>query len=140
MVALYSQQGDSIVETVRFDEPGRIGALRYTPDGQGLAISALNQSLKFVDPNRLRVVREILGHNGDILDVAFDRDGYRMATTGPDGRVRVWDMIAPEQSIHTGLAGPHFSDAIALNNGAALVLAMSENTNSGTRADFSAKI
>ncbi len=31
------------------------------------------------------------GHVGDITDVAFSRDGTRLATTGDDGMLKVWD-------------------------------------------------
>ena len=36
-------------------------------------------------------VKSFHGHDGDVTDVAFSRDGSMLATTGDDGTLRVWD-------------------------------------------------
>jgi WD40 repeat protein/DNA-binding SARP family transcriptional activator len=54
------------------------------------------------------------GHNGDVTDVAFSRDGSRLATTGDDGMLKVWnpstgDLLASRSGDGTAL-GPSFSE------------------------------
>jgi WD40 repeat protein len=36
-------------------------------------------------------IRSFKGHDGDVTDVAFSRDGSKLATTGNDGLLKVWE-------------------------------------------------
>ena len=39
----------------------------------------------------MKSVLSFTGHDGDINDVAFSADGSRLASTGDDGTLKVWD-------------------------------------------------
>jgi WD40 repeat protein/DNA-binding SARP family transcriptional activator/class 3 adenylate cyclase len=53
------------------------------------------------------------GHDGDVTDVAFSRDGSKLATTGKDGRLKVWKPSTGELLASLGgegiVSGPSFS-------------------------------
>jgi hypothetical protein len=42
----------------------------------------------------------LLGHVGAVRAVAFSPDGSRIATSGTDGTVRLWDPARPEAALH----------------------------------------
>ena len=53
------------------------------------------------------------GHDGDVNDVAFSRDGLKLATTGDDGMLKVWDPstgnLVTSLSGEGSASGPSFS-------------------------------
>ena len=53
------------------------------------------------------------GHDGDVNDVAFSSDGSRLATTGDDGTLKVWDpstgQLVSSMSGDVAASGPSFS-------------------------------
>jgi WD40 repeat protein/DNA-binding SARP family transcriptional activator/class 3 adenylate cyclase len=53
------------------------------------------------------------GHDGDVTDVAFSRDGSKLATTGEDGLLKVWEPSTGELLASLAgegiVAGPSFS-------------------------------
>jgi WD40 repeat protein/DNA-binding SARP family transcriptional activator len=58
-------------------------------------------------------VAAFTGHDGDINDLAFSPDGSKLATTGDDGRLKVWDPSSRELlasvSGNGDASGPSFS-------------------------------
>ena len=63
-------------------------------------------------------VRSFRGHDGDIIDVAFNHDGTLLATTGDDGAARIWNPATgeelhaveqPDNHERLGAWGPSFS-------------------------------
>lgn len=141
---VYRQDAESLIETDRFAEAAPVGALRFTPDGQSIAVSYVDRSIKLLNSKTLGVTREIHGHNGNTYDVSFDSEGTRMASTGEDGHVRVWNLsnlVNPDQSRRHELPGPHFVDSAFLLDSNRVVLALGENTNrGGTPSEFAAKV
>lgn len=67
------------------------------------------------DARDLTVVDTIAAHDGELTGLAFSADGSALATTGTDGRLRVWDMVSGTQVLETGpggdatVRGPSFS-------------------------------
>jgi WD40 repeat protein/DNA-binding SARP family transcriptional activator/class 3 adenylate cyclase len=69
------------------------------------------------DPETGESVLAFKGHDGDINDVAFSPDGSRLASTGDDGRLKVWDtstgQLISSLSADGGgwsVSGPSFSN------------------------------
>ncbi len=65
-------------------------AVAFSPDGRRLAFGNGN-AVTIHDLDTGRGVLTLEGHTAEVLAVAFDRDGGRIATGGRDRTVRVWD-------------------------------------------------
>jgi WD40 repeat protein/DNA-binding SARP family transcriptional activator len=100
--------------------PGVGGRLDWSPDGTRFVAEGPEGSgtVDLRDARTGESVRSFPGHDGDILDVAFNHDGTLLATTGADGTARIWD-VATGDELHTvqvpgypgafGVWGPTFS-------------------------------
>lgn len=74
------------------------GIAHFSPDGRSFVTSSENMTIAQiwnVDPFEWRV--DLVGHRGLVLDAVFDPAGERVAATGDDGTVRVWDAATGEQ-------------------------------------------
>ncbi len=100
-----------VVRTV----PGLGGKLDWSPSGvfvtegpEGSGIIDIRDAA-----TGQRVLAPFRGHEGDVTDVAFSPDGSRLATTGDDGWLRVWDPSTGDlvARLHgsDGAFGPSFS-------------------------------
>jgi WD40 repeat protein/class 3 adenylate cyclase len=81
-------QASRIVLTV----PGLGGAVDWSADG--LFVTEGPEETGLVDIRDVETgkqVRSFTGHDVDINSVAFSEDGSMLATTGDDGRLRVWE-------------------------------------------------
>lgn len=81
--------------------PQRIHALKWHPDGKQLVVAGGTPGrvgeVRFVDYESGQLTR-VLPRSGDvILDVAFSPDGTRLATSGADAMIRIYDMTAGEE-------------------------------------------
>jgi WD40 repeat protein len=96
------------------------GRVDWSPDGTVFVTEGPEDS-GIVDIRNAQTGEAVLsfrGHDGDILDVAFNHDGTLLATTGDDGAVRIW-RTATGDELHTvrvpvtdetwGVEGPSFS-------------------------------
>jgi WD40 repeat protein len=86
---LNSKTGQSIV---RFDEPGQVVCLAYSPDGATLATAGTDQLISLWDVANGRLRAKFTGHTGVVWSLAWSPDGQRLATAGWDGSVRLWDV------------------------------------------------
>jgi len=75
----------------RFEEPGQVVCLAYSPDGTTLATAGTDQLISLWDVASGRLRAKFTGHTGVVWSLAWSPDGQRLATAGWDGSVRVWD-------------------------------------------------
>jgi WD40 repeat protein/DNA-binding SARP family transcriptional activator/energy-coupling factor transporter ATP-binding protein EcfA2 len=107
---------------VELHVPGVGGRLDWSPDGTTFVTEGTEGSgtVDIRDARTGESVRSFRGHDGDILDVAFNHDGTLLATTGADGTARIWNT-ATGDGVHAlasqsdndewlaGAWGPSFS-------------------------------
>jgi WD40 repeat protein len=82
--------------------PGSGGRVDWSPDGTVFVTEGPEDSgiVDIRDAQTGETVRSFRGHDGDILDVAFNHDGTLLATTGDDGAARIW-RTATGNELHT---------------------------------------
>jgi WD40 repeat protein/tRNA A-37 threonylcarbamoyl transferase component Bud32 len=76
----------------RFDEPGQVVCLAYSPDGGTLATAGTDQFISLWDVATGRLRAKFTGHAGVVWSLAWSPDGQRLATAGWDSSVRLWDV------------------------------------------------
>jgi WD40 repeat protein/DNA-binding SARP family transcriptional activator/class 3 adenylate cyclase len=100
-----------VVRTV----PGLGGKLDWSPSG--IFVTEGPEGSGIIDirdaATGQRVLAPFRGHEGDVTDVAFSADGSKLATTGDDGWLKVWDpstgdLVARLQGSDRAF-GPSFS-------------------------------
>lgn len=65
--------------------------LAFSPDGRWLATTGY-ADIKLLDASSGRLVRALLNHMDDVMDVAFSPDGRWLASSSVDGSVRIWEV------------------------------------------------
>ena len=94
--------------------PGRGRTPRLEPDGslrdRGVQDSGI---IDIRDGETGESVLSFEGHDGDVNDVAFSPDGSMLASTGDDGKLKVWDLstgrLLASASGDGAVFGPSFS-------------------------------
>ncbi|HJP66750.1 MAG TPA: adenylate/guanylate cyclase domain-containing protein [Actinomycetota bacterium] len=98
--------------------PGLGGGLDWSPDGKLFVTEGPEESgiIDIRNAETGRSVRRFKGHDIDVNFVVFSADGSRLATTGDDNAMRVWDPTTGKRlGEFTGnpqsplVAGPSFS-------------------------------
>jgi len=97
--------------------PGVGGSLDWSPDGTIFVTEGPEDTglVDIRDPETGESLLSFRGHDVDVNDIAFSRDGSMLATTGDDGAARVWDPITGEElgsfrdPTDVGVWGPKFS-------------------------------
>jgi WD40 repeat protein/serine/threonine protein kinase/class 3 adenylate cyclase len=76
------------------EEPhtGIVVAMAFSPDGQTLATTAWDTTLKIWDLPSRRFLGALPGHGSYISSLAFSPDGRTLASAGSDGTVKLWDL------------------------------------------------
>jgi hypothetical protein len=87
--ALHRAVGSSRLELI---VPGLGGWLAWSPEGVFVTEGPEDSGLIDIrDGETGRSVLSFRGHDGDVNQVAFSSDGSRLASTGDDGELKVWD-------------------------------------------------
>jgi WD40 repeat protein/serine/threonine protein kinase len=116
----FTERGIAVWDTVSHAERARFTAanslaMAYSPDGSLIATTNKNN----VDVHRVSdgaLVSSIAGHEDDVVALAFDRTGTKLASTSMDMTVRVWDTstwaeIRKMTTAEGGLASVTFTPA-----------------------------
>ncbi len=90
--------------------PGKVNALRFSPDGRQLAVASgiagLNGVAQLWDVRRTRLIREFSGHRDQLFAAELSPDGTHLATAGYDRVIRLWRVadggVVWSNSVHNG--------------------------------------
>ncbi|KAF2843347.1 Utp21-domain-containing protein [Patellaria atrata CBS 101060] len=82
-----------------------VTALRYHRPSDLIAFSCDDSSIRIIDIETKKLIRELWGCHGTVTDFSFSNDGRWIIAASPDSIIRVWDLL-------TG----HMIDAIKLNS------------------------
>jgi WD40 repeat protein/DNA-binding SARP family transcriptional activator len=94
--------------------PGLGGLLAWSPKGVFVTEGPEGSGVIDIrDSETGERVRTFQGHDGDVTDVSFSSDGSRLASTGKDGKLNVWNMatgrLVSSLTATGDAAGPSFS-------------------------------
>jgi hypothetical protein len=87
-----------------------LNTLAFSFDGEMLASGSADKSVSLWDPDERQTggepVRQMTGHQDEVLSVAFSRRGRALASAGADGRVILWGTGMPVGDPFVGHEGP----------------------------------
>ncbi|MDJ0570116.1 MAG: hypothetical protein QNJ53_13875 [Pleurocapsa sp. MO_192.B19] len=67
-------------------------SLAWSPDGQTLASSSENQTVKLWDIHEGKYLKTFTGHTSQVQSVAFSSDGQILASSSSDETIKLWDV------------------------------------------------
>jgi WD40 repeat protein len=117
--ALHRAVGSSRVELT---VPGLGGWLAWSP--KGVFVTEGPEDSGLIDIRDAETGRSVLsfhGHDGDVNQVAFSSDGSRLASTGDDGELKVWDPSSGR--LLAGLSGSGSARGVSFSADGSLVAA-----------------
>jgi RNA polymerase sigma factor (sigma-70 family) len=78
-------------------QPADIKALAFSPDGKMLATGGEDGSIRLLQANSGKILRQIKTQNQAVLALAFSSDGKTLASAGKDQHIRLWDVQSGKQ-------------------------------------------
>lgn len=73
------------------------GAMAFSPDGRLLALDGLDDTIRILDAETGRQVRELAGYSTELGVLAFSPDGKTVASDWGDTGIRLWDVATGKE-------------------------------------------
>ncbi|MEM6519862.1 MAG: AAA-like domain-containing protein, partial [Cyanobacteria bacterium P01_C01_bin.70] len=100
-----------------FEGQSDVTSVAFNPDGNWIVSGSFDGTIQLWDlagtrywlpdpPSQSGQVRSFSNHNGPVSDVAFSPDGNRIASSGFDGKIRIWNLQGNLDKIFIGHFGP----------------------------------
>ncbi len=86
-------------ELRRFDHPGGVRSVAYSPDGHTLATGSNDRAARLWDVATGREMSTLRGHEANVSSVAFSPDGRTVATGSQDKTARLWDVATGRELV-----------------------------------------
>ncbi|KAI9369999.1 Utp21 specific WD40 associated putative domain-containing protein [Aspergillus egyptiacus] len=91
-VKFWDFQSGSLIDELDWSPMTAITALRYNSTSEFVAFSCDDLSIRVIDMETKKTVRELWGCTGQINDFTFSSDGRWIIAASMDSIVRVWDL------------------------------------------------
>ncbi|KAG8664370.1 uncharacterized protein FPOAC1_013708 [Fusarium poae] len=86
---------DACLQTLEGHD-GSVRSVVFSVDGQRLASSSNDKTVKIWDSHSGECLKTLEGHDGWVRSVVFSADGQRLASSSYDNTVKVWDVHSGE--------------------------------------------
>lgn len=94
------RDGGLLYEIERDDTNGfRHRSYSLTHDGERFVSGGSNGTLALFETATGRKLRDLIGHSGDVYDVAVAPDGSTLVSGSADGTMRLWDLATGESLV-----------------------------------------
>ena len=91
LICIWDALSGDVQVVTRAGHTGEITDVEFTPDGERLATSSLDGTVRIWDVKTGVEVLTLDEHAGGVEGLAFSLDGWRLASANHDGTIRIWD-------------------------------------------------
>jgi serine/threonine protein kinase/WD40 repeat protein len=93
--------------TATMNAPATCDALAWSDDGRMLAGGCVDHSAYIWDAESGALLQKCVGHDGEVVRIAFSHSGSLLATASHDGTLRLWDPFTGGQLLSFTGAGTY---------------------------------